>query len=144
MSGSVKGLEGIPDKGKGVHKWKETRGHGVFRELQIHCMIRQHDAGERWASEGEGHLEGGIPERSPTEAYPDSFICHIKEFDVYPLGPKCQSCSLCEWCELCWPGVQDIPSPQEVGGIQLHVVAEYGNLYPVLPELWIFQAEPKS
>lgn len=40
-----------------------------------------------------------------------------------------------------WPAVQDIHTPQEVGGIQLHVVAKCGNLYVVLPELWIFQAE---
>ena len=43
---------------------------------------------------------------------------------------------------LWWPGIQGITIQWEVGGIQLHVVTECGNLCPVLPEIWIFQAEP--
>lgn len=30
----------------------------------------------------------GIPERSPMGAYPDDFLCHVKEFDVYPLSQQ--------------------------------------------------------
>lgn len=80
----------------------------MFRERSYSVMIIQCEAGGRWASEGEGHPEGGIPERLPTGAYPDGFIGHNTEFNVCPLGQQNPSYSQGECCEQWWVVV---PSP---------------------------------